>query len=407
MADSIVLGVCGGIAAVKVPDLINKLVKKGQTVDVIMTSSAVRIISPQEISSLTGRPVYTDLFGDTFNPGDILTSRRVEHIDLADSAGLLAIVPATANVMAKLACGIADDYLTTTALAVTCPILVAPSMNVHMWQHPQTQENAAKLRLMGVNIAGPDSGMLACGYTGEGRLMHTGMLADTILSFASVAKPLAGKKILVTAGGTIEPIDGVRAITNRSSGKMGVALAEACRLAGAQVLLLRSGSSVIPRIAVQEEIFDTADSLEELMRTYAPSYDICIHAAAVSDFRISRLRGGKTSSTKPLALELEPRHKILEKIKTYNPGIFLVAFKAEWNVSQQELVRLAKQRLYGTQTDLIVANDVGKPDIGFQSDENEVTLIDPDGGAVSISRAHKQIIARQIVSHIAQKISAA
>lgn len=402
MKRTILLGITGGIAAVKVPHLIDKLIPL-YTVEVIETLSAQRIVPSDEIEERTGNPVYTDLFNKTFDPKNILKNRHVEHIDLADRADLFVIVPASANTIAKLAHGIADDYLTTTALAVTCPILVCPSMNVHMWKHPATQKNVQTLRSLGYHIAGPDCGMLACGYEGEGRLIDIEVLTKAIMSFTSLTKPLSGKKVLITAGGTIEPIDDVRVMTNKSSGKMGVALAEAAYLAGAEVLLLRSKTSVVPQLVVKEMMFDTADSLHEFMKRFCPKFDICIHAAAVSDFSVA-YKQGKTSSKKPLALELEPRKKILEVIKIYNPEIFLVAFKAEYNVSNKQLVSLARNRLAKSNADLIVANDVSRPGIGFQSNENEVIVIDRSGKTHHVPRQTKSVIAENIVSIIAKKI---
>ena len=398
MKPTILLGITGGIAAVKLPILIGKLMKEEFNVRVIETPSAQRIIPTREIQKLTGHPVYTNLFDKNFDHKQILKNRRVEHIDLADSADLFVVVPATANAIAKLANGFADDYLTTTVLAVTCPVVVCPSMNVHMWTHPATQKNVQTLRGLGYHILGPDSGMLACGYTGAGRLMDIEKLTDAIVSFTSLTKPLSGKKVLVTAGGTIEPIDDVRVITNKSSGKMGVAIAEAAKRAGADVLLLRSKTSVRSRLGLTEIVFDTADSLEALMKIHCPLVDMCIHTAAVSDFQIKNKRSGKTSSDRPLALELEPRKKILESVKTYNPNIFLVAFKAESNVSDKESVRLAKYRLSKAHADLIVANDVGRKNQGFQSDENEVFVIDKQGRATHLPHAAKSIIAERIVS---------
>jgi phosphopantothenoylcysteine decarboxylase/phosphopantothenate--cysteine ligase len=397
---TILLCITGGIAAVKAPELIRALIAKKFNVEVILTDSGSHIISKKEIEKITGNPVYQNLFPKDFDYKTVLEKRTVEHIDLADRADLIVIVPATANTVAKLAHGMADDYLTTTVLAALCPIVVCPSMNVHMWNHPATQANVERIRSLGYHLLGPDSGMLACGYEGEGRLIEMTKLTDTIVSFTSLTKPLAGKKVIVTSGGTIEPIDDVRSITNKSSGKMGVEIAQAAVLAGATVLLLRSTTSVKPKLAISELTFDTAESLETLMKTHIPLFDICIHAAAVSDFEIKNKMTGKTTSDKPLALELEPRKKILESIKSYNPNIFLVAFKAESNVSQKELVTLATKRLAQAKADLIVANDVGRPNQGFQSDTNEVTVIDVHGKTTHLPYAAKSIIAQQIISLI-------
>ncbi len=362
-----------------------------------MTPSAERIVDPLDIKKLTGHTVFTNLFPKDFDPKNILKNRQVEHIKLADSVDLFVIVPATANTIAKLASGMADDYLTTTALAVTCPVVVCPSMNVHMWKHAAVQKNISTLRSHGYHILGPDSGMLACGYEGAGRLIDINKLTKVITQFTSLTKPLSGEKVLVTAGATIEPIDDVRVMTNKSSGKMGVALAEAAVLAGGDVLLFRSATSVAPRLAVKEMVFDTAASLETLMQKHCPQFDIAIHAAAVSDFSIKNRKVGKTSSKEPLALELEPRKKILESIKTYNPNIFLVAFKAEWNVSDNNLTQLAKERLKKAHADLIVANDVARRGQGFQSDDNEVFVIDKHGRVTHLPKASKSIIAQHII----------
>lgn len=403
MKRTILLGVTGGIAAIKIPDLIGKLTPH-YNIEVIQTQSAEHILSANQIEKLTGNRVYTTLFDKTFDANQILKKRQVEHISLSDRADLFVIVPATANVIAKLAAGFADDYLTTTALAVTCPILVCPSMNVHMWRHPATQKNMNTLRTFGYHVSGPDAGMLACGYEGEGRLIDIDTLASSIAAFMSLTKPLSGKKVLVTAGGTIEPIDDIRYISNKSSGKMGIALAEAATMAGAEVLLLRSITSVLPRLAINEEVFDTADSLEMLMKKYCPKTDICIHTAAVSDFAIKNYHQGKTSSTKPLALELEPRKKILESIKKMNPKIFLVAFKAEYNVSDKKLVELATLRLTRAHADMIVANDVGRKNQGFQSNENEVILIDANAQITYLPKAAKSVIAEKIIQILIKKI---
>ncbi len=400
MKPTVLLGVTGGIAAVKVPALIAKLQNRGLVVETILTPSAARIIDSQEIKNLTGKRPYTTLFPRSFSADTILNTRHVEHIDLADRASLYVIVPATANSIAKLAHGIADDYLTTTALAVTCPVLVCPSMNVHMWHHPTTQENVAKLRHLGYHIAGPARGMLACGYEGTGRLIDTAMLTQTIVSFSSVAKPLLGKNALVTAGGTIEPIDDVRMITNKSSGKMGVAMAHALVQAGATVILLRSRTSVSPELAMQEEEFDTAESLEKRMKKYLPTMDICIHAAAVSDFSVKNARHGKTSSDTPLSLELEPRKKILDSIKRIHPSVFLVAFKAESRLSPKKLVSLAQARLAHASADLIIANDVGRDATGFGSDMNDVYVITAAGQVTHIPLSPKSVVAQEIIKFL-------
>jgi phosphopantothenoylcysteine decarboxylase/phosphopantothenate--cysteine ligase len=403
MKKIILVGVSGGIAAFKSLDLVLSLVKKDFDVRVIMTKSAMSMIDAASFEKASEHAVYHELFDANFDYRTILKNRSVDHISLANLACLFVIVPATANVIAKIAAGIADDYLTTTAVAATCPIMIAPSMNVYMWRNPITQKNIYTLHTQGMHIIGPDSGMLACGYKGEGRLADISLLEKEIIRMANRSDSLKGKRIIITAGGTTEPIDDVRVITNRSSGKMGIALAESSFLRGADVLLLRSQTSVTPRYGIPEKIFDSADSLQQLLKTEAPHADICIHAAAVSDFELKQKTSGKISSDKPLPLELTPRTKILDTIKSFNPDIYLVAFKAEWGVSDDQLVSIATSRLSHTNADLIVANDVGRSDQGFQSDNNEVFVITKSGNITHVPLAPKNSIADTVIDIMASE----
>ena len=404
MKTKILIGVTGGIAAVKIPDLVGHLIKRGADVDVIMTKSAVAILKPDIVEKITGHRVFTELFNDSFNPKDILSKRSVAHVELGQMADLFVIVPATANVIAKLATGIADDFLTTAALAATCPILVCPSMNVFMWNHPATQKNIEVLHRMGIHSFGPDSGMLACGYTGAGRLPRVESIEDEILRFLEKRDRLKGKKVIVTSGGTIEPIDDVRVITNKSSGKMGLALAESAFFHGADVLLLRSETSVGSRYGINEELFDTAADLRQKLAQHLSTADIVIHAAAVSDFKVKNPTRGKSSSNKPLSLELEPQMKILDSIKTVNLNIFLVAFKAEYDIPNGELIAIAQKRLQKANADMIIVNDVSPSDSGFQSDYNEVTIIKKDGKTIHVPRSFKSEIADRVIDAITASV---
>ena len=257
MEKTVLIGVGSGIAAYKVLDLIKELKNEGLDIFVIMTQSAMKMISPSEFEKATGNKVCTDLFEENFNYKDVLEKRKVEHIELADRADLMVIVPATANLIGKLAYGLSDDFLTTTALAVTSPILVCPSMNVNMWNNPLVKQNVSLLRNNGYQIVEPSSGMLACGYEGKGRLEDVKIIKEEIIRQLNKTDSLKGKKVIVTAGGTIEKIDDVRYITNKSSGKMGVAIAEECYLRGAQVLLLRANRSETPRCIIPEKTFET------------------------------------------------------------------------------------------------------------------------------------------------------
>jgi len=368
-----------------------------------MTVSASHIVPSQTLRRASGNAVYTELFPKNFSYKTILKKRVVNHIALAHSASLFVIVPATANIMAKLAHGIADDFLTTTALAVRCPVLICPSMNTDMWFHPATQNNILKLKKLGYSILEPDDGVLACGDEGKGRLPPMDYIEKEILKLVETTNDLNGKTVIITAGGTSEKIDDVRYITNKSSGKMGIAIAENCMLRGANVMLLRATTSVMPRYTISGESFSTADQLEMLLKKYLPHADICIHAAAVSDFSLKKPFTGKTSSIKPLPLELTPRTKILDTIKHINPNVFLVAFKAEWNVTRKELIRLSQTRLQKSCADMIVANDVGRKKRGFLSDTNEVFIID-HAKVTHIPLNSKHNIAQRLVDEIVRKI---
>ena len=402
MSKHLLLGISGGIAAIKIPKLLKTLKQDEFDVDVIETTSATHILPPKTISEITGNPVYVHLYPPDFDPHTVLSSRSVEHISLAGNASLFVIAPATANVIAKLAHGIADDYLTTTALAVTCPILICPSMNTHMWQHSATQTNVQTLRSLGYHVLPPDCGDLACGYSGEGRLPDTDAIANEIRLLMNTSRALAGKRVLVTTGGTTEMIDSVRTISNRSSGKMGIAIAEACYQAGATVTILRSVTSVRSRYGIREIAFESAEDLDALLQSYVPHADIIFHVAAVSDFSIKHPFVGKHSSTEPLPLELEPKKKLLDTIRTLNPHVFLVAFKAEYGLSNEELASVAAKRLTQSSSDLIIANDIGREGVGFQSDENEVMMIPKNGTPEVLPRASKAEIARQIVAKLPQ-----
>lgn len=392
MKQIIVVGVTGGIAAFKILELVAKL-KREYRVVVIMTPSARKIVSPKEFEKVNGNKVLVDLFEKNFDYRDILRKRKVEHIEIAQSARLLVVAPATANVLAKLAHGISDDYLTTTILAATCPIVLCPSMNSHMWHHPATQKNIEILKSFGYHIIDPDSGMLACGYEGQGRLAAIKMIARHIDKLTKTTKQLKGKKVLVTAGGTREQIDDVRFITNKSSGKMGVALAEECFLRGADVLLLRARSSVQPRYNIAQKIFETADELEKNINI--ERFDICIHTAAVSDFSVTKTKG-KLQSDKKYSLVLTPRQKILDRIRENNPKAFLVAFKAEVGLSDQQLIEKAKM----LHADMVVANHVGLPDRGFESENNDVFIVTKSIKHIPLNS--KRAIAEKIVDKLTE-----
>ena len=393
---TVVLGITGGIAAVKIPELITLLRKDGINVIPIMTESAGRIINPKEIEKITNSYVYTNLFTKDFDTKKILDTRHVDHITIADSADFVVVVPATANILAKLAHGIADDFLTTTLLAVTCPILLCPSMNVHMWSNSVVQDNVTRLKHYGYILLEPVSGMLACGYEGSGRLPEIKTIYSEIKTLLGKSTALAGKTVLVTTGGTVEKIDEVRTLTNRSSGKMGVAIAEACFLQGAMVILLRAKHSVVPRYAMEERVFETADELASLLHKFTPKADICFHVAAVSDFAVQK-KPGKISSDTSIKLTLLPRQKLYREIKKTNPAIVLITFKAEWKKSYKQMIKTAQETLMREPIDGVVVNDVGKPNRGFEGDMNEVIVVKRDKIQKILSLKSKRELAREIV----------
>lgn len=402
MKKTVLVGISGGIAAFKTVDLINILKKENINAEVVLTRAASKIIDPKEIRLKTGSRAYADLFEKEINREKILKERKVEHIELAKKADIIVIAPATANIIAKLASGMADDYLTTTVLASICPVIICPSMNVHMWENPATQANIRILLSRGYQIIYPDSGMLACGYEGQGRLAKVELIAKVILDNLRKKDILKGKKVVITSGGTIEPIDSVRFITNRSSGKMGAALAESAYLSGAQVKILRSKKSVKPRFNINEEIFETAEDLERLLEKETLQSAIIIHAAAVSDFKPKNVLKGKISSGKRFTVVFEPREKILDKLKKYNPKVLVVGFKALFDVSDGELIKSAKEILKKSNADFIVANDVGKKNRGFETDTNEVIVVDKQNGVINIPLAGKTEIASKIIEIISK-----
>lgn len=400
MKKTVVLGITSSIAAYKAIELVQQLRKDGVEVFVIMTNSASKMVSPADFEKASGHKVLVELFEKDFNYNKVLKTRKVEHIELADKADVMVIAPATANVIAKLAYGLADDYLTTTALAVTAPMIICPAMNVNMWNNPVVQANVAKLMALGYQIIEPEAGMLACGYEGKGRLVDVGKIKDAVMEQLNRSSSLKGRKIIVTAGGTSEKIDDIRSITNRSSGKMGVAIAEECYLRGADVLLFRARSAVRPRYLLHEEEFTSTEELFSLVKKYAKNYEYFYHVAAVSDFVVENQFKGKLSSKKVLTLKLKPQIKVLDQVKKLNPKIYLIAFKAEYGLNKDELVKVASRRLKEASADMIIANDISKTGSGFESDMNEVYIIFANGKNVHLPLGLKTQLSRRIVDYL-------
>ena len=397
---NILIGVTAGIAAYKIIDLIKLLKNEGHKVFVIMTKGATEMFSTTDFEKVTDNKVYVNLFEKNFNYKKILKNRKVEHIELADKTDMMIIAPATANIIGKLANGLADDLLTTTTLAMTAPIIICPSMNVNMWKNPIVQQNFNKLKSVGYQIIEPASGMLACGYEGVGRLENVEIINKEINKLLERNDSLKNKKIIVTAGGTTEKIDEVRFITNRSSGKMGVALAEECYLRGADVLLLRAKNSVSPRYLIKEKIFETAEELLQLIKVNINDTDVFFQTAAVSDFKVEKPIKGKLSSDNSVNLKLVPQIKIVDKIKKLSPKTTLIAFKAEYGLSEKKLINEGRKKLKESNTDFVIANDISQSDRGFESDDNEVYIILKNENVKKIPLASKREIAKKIVEFV-------
>ncbi len=402
---TVTIGISSGIAAFKILDLIKLLKKNDICVEVIMTGHATKMLTSSLVEKELDKPVYLHLYPVNFNAEEILKDRVVDHIALADKTDVFVIAPATANTIAKLAHGIADDFLTTTALAVTAPVIVCPSMNVNMWNNPIVQANITILRNAGMIILDPEDGPLACGYEGKGRLADIRHIFEEITTQLKMTTALKGKTVIVTAGATIDPIDAVRVVSNRSSGKMGVAIAEACYLKGANVILLRSSSAVHPRYQIVQKTFETPAELESLVQGYAKNADILFHAAAVGDFAI-KTHPGKLSSKKPHILHLTPRSKILDTIKHLNHSLYVVGFKAEFESRHKNLALIAKTKLETSGVDMIVANDISRQDRGFAVDSNEVIVVSGNSEEI-IPLSSKKTLALEIVNRVIQKASVA
>jgi phosphopantothenoylcysteine decarboxylase/phosphopantothenate--cysteine ligase len=390
----IVLGVSGGIAAYKAAALCSKLVQAGAEVRVIMTESAVKFIAPLTFQTLSRH----DVIVDTFDEKD---ASVVSHIDLADHADLFVIAPATANVIAKMAHGIADDMLSTTLLATMAPVLVAPAMNVHMYAHPAVQANMELLASRGVLFIEPGTGQLACGYVGKGRLEEPEHIVDAISRFFNEKKWLQGKKIIVTAGGTVERIDPVRYLTNDSSGKMGFAVAEAARDMGADVTLVAGKTSIPAPAGVHIIKVESAQEMLEAVIQHFDDTDIVVKAAAVADYRpIERAEQKIKKKSAEMTLTLVKNPDILQMIGERKTKQFIVGFAAE----TERIDEFAMDKLKRKHCDLLVANDVTEEGAGFGTDTNVVRLYDTNGLIEKLPVMSKQGVARELLLRVAERI---
>jgi phosphopantothenoylcysteine decarboxylase/phosphopantothenate--cysteine ligase len=384
---TIVLGVSGSIAAYKAAYLASRLTQEGARVDVIMTEAATRLVTPLTFRSLTDRPVVTSMWQ--------ASERGMGHITLADSAQVVVVAPATANVIARLAAGIADDMLTATVLATRAPVIIAPAMHANMFTNPVTRDNLARLRGRGFTIVGPERGRLASGDSGEGRLVEIEQIIDAIREALKRSADLSGKRIVVTAGGTQEPIDPARHIGNRSSGKMGFALAEAARDRGAEVTLITAPTQLPEPDNIEIIRVRTASEMKEAVTKAVKKAGALIMAAAVADYRPKSPAQSKVKKQSPeLTLELVRTPDILSEVKG---GFIKVGFAAE----SEDLVANARKKLAQKGLDLIVANDITEPESGFGADSNKVTIIDKQGNLESLPLMSKREVAERVLDRVA------
>ena len=387
------LGVSGGIAAYKAAEIVRLLQDHEIRVQVIMTQAAQEFIRPLTFAALSGEKVITDMFGVGNAEPNI--DSAVEHIAVAQSIDALLVAPATSDILAKFAQGIASDFLTTLYLATTAPVVVAPAMNVNMWNHPATQVNVETLRKRGVKIVEPGSGYLACGMMGPGRLAANEAIISATLQALGASQDLAGETVLITAGPTREKIDPVRYITNRSSGRMGYALAEAASRRGARVLLVTGPTSIMPPEVAEVVRVETAEQMRDAVLRLFSQATIVIKTAAVSDYRPKAAAGQKLKRSGPLSLELEPTTDILAELASRKNGKVIVGFAAETeNVLENARKKLAKKAL-----DAIVVNDVSREGIGFDSDRNAVTIL-TDHDIVEVPETTKWEVAQRVLDQV-------
>lgn len=409
----ILLGIGGGIAAYKSAELVRLYQQRGSSVQAIMTAAAREFIQPLTLAALTGKPVLTDLWAaptvagaadDDGAGGNDGTTGNIEHITVAQSAQALVIAPATAHILAKLAAGLADDYLSTVALACPAPLVLAPAMNVEMWRHPATQANVARLRDRGAHIVPPGEGYLACGMTGAGRMAEPELIVAAteaaLGESASRPRDLAGEVVLVTAGPTREAVDAVRYLSNRSSGRMGYAIAATAARRGARVVLISGPTALAAPDNVELIRVTTAAEMASAAAAGFADATIALLVAAVADYRPVAPNPGKIKkSAATLRLDLEPTPDILADLGRRKQHRLLIGFAAETEPDPARARELARAKLIAKRADLIVLNDVGRSDIGFDVEENAVTLVGPDK-AHELPRAPKTRIADQLLDAV-------
>src|SRR3970040_1443035 len=388
----IILGITGSITAYRAVLLLRELTAGGAAVSVVMTAGAEHFVGPLTFRTLSGRPVLTHLF-------DPQSDEAVEHVALAERAHAFVVAPATANVLAQAAPGIADDFLTTLLLAARCPVLMAPAMDGGMWDHAAVRANVATLRERGVTILEPDAGALASGRSGKGRLPEIEAIVEEIERLLTPGRDLRGERVLVTSGPTREPIDPVRYLSNRSSGKMGHAVATAALRRGAEVVLISGPTALRPPAGAVYVPVQTAEEMREAALQHLGTATVVIKAAAVADYRVERPSATKIKSggkRDGWSLDLVPNPDILKEMAQKKGGAFLVGFAAETN----DVRAHAADKLRAKGIDLLVANDVSQQGIGFEADDNQVILLDRWGGALDLPRMAKIQVAHAILDRV-------
>src|SRR5579863_5038610 len=389
----VALGVSGGIAAYKAAEIVRLLQERGIRVQVIMTRAAQEFVRPLTFAALSGEKVITHMFAAGNEQPNIESA--VEHIAVAQSIDALLVAPATADVLARFAQGISSDFLSTLYLATTAPVVVAPAMNVNMWNHSATQANLQTLRQRGVKIVEPSAGYLACGMTGPGRLAENEAIVAAVLQALGASQDLSGETILITAGPTREKIDPVRYLTNRSSGRMGYALAEAALRRGARVLLVSGPTSLTPPSAVEVTRVESTEEMHDAATKLLPQATVVIKTAAVSDYRPKATAGQKIKRKGPISLELEATPDILKELSLTKTTQLVIGFAAE----TENVLENARQKLVAKNLDAIVVNDVSREGVGFDSDRNAVTIITRDE-VVEVSETTKWEVAQRVLDQV-------
>ena len=393
----VALGVSGGIAAYKAAEIVRLLQDRGIRVQVVMTQSAQEFVRPLTFAALSGEKVITAMFGGTDGENHANIESAIEHIAVAQAIDALVVAPATADVLAKFSQGIANDFLSTLYLATTAPVVVAPAMNVNMWNHPATRANLEILRKRGVRVVEPGDGYLACGMTGPGRLAENDTIVAAVMQALGASQELSGETVLITAGPTREKIDPVRYLTNRSSGRMGYALAEAALRRGARVLLVSGPTALMPPGGAELTPVESTEEMRQAVLKRLPEATIVIKTAAVADYRPKQAAEQKIKRKGAMSLELEPTTDILAEISRKKNSQIVVGFAAE----TENVLENARKKLAAKALDAIVVNDVSHEGVGFDSDRNAVTII-THSEVVEVPESTKWEVAQRILDQVAR-----